>query len=39
MDEFARLNEDEMTVDPEYVEMLHERVSHDIEETKKRIKI
>ena len=37
MDEFARLNEEEMTVDEAYVDMLHERVANDIEETKKEL--
>ena len=38
MDEFARLNEEEMTVDVEYVDMLHDRVAND-NEKKKKVKL
>lgn len=38
MDEFAKLSEVEMTVDPEYIEMLNQRVDEDLEETKEELK-
>lgn len=38
MEEFARLTEEEMTIDSDYVEMLNDRVKNDIEETKKELR-
>jgi hypothetical protein len=32
------LNEEEMNVDPDYTEMLHDRVKDDIEETRKELR-
>lgn len=33
IDEIARLTWEEMTVDPEYIQMLNKRVEEDLEET------
>lgn len=38
MDELTRLHETEMTVDPEYIEMLHQQVEEDLNETKEELK-
>ncbi len=34
-DKYSKLTPDEMTVDPDYVEILEKRVKESIEETKK----
>lgn len=38
IDEYARLSEAEMSVDPDYVEMLNQRVEEDLDETKEELK-
>jgi hypothetical protein len=37
VDEFAKLTPDELTVDPEYVEILHKQVEFELEETRKEL--
>jgi hypothetical protein len=36
-DETSKLDSTELCVDPEYVDMLHERVEQDLEETRKEL--
>jgi hypothetical protein len=38
IDEIARLTSKEMSVDPEYIEMLNKRVQEDLEETRMELK-
>ncbi|KRX11116.1 WD40-repeat-containing domain [Pseudocohnilembus persalinus] len=38
IDEIARLNTEEMTIDPEYIDMLNKRVEEDLEETALEVK-
>lgn len=35
--EFAKLSSDELCVDPEYIQMLNDRVAEDVEETRKEL--
>lgn len=37
IDEVARLNSEEMTIDHEYIGMLNKRVEEDLEETKMEV--
>lgn len=38
IDEIARLNTEEMTIDPDYIDMLNKRVEEDLEKTALEVK-